>query len=60
MIAVYIDVQNTHKRTLEQGWKIDREKLFVYLKENMRPDIIYYAVGKRKEFQHIYNQLENL
>jgi hypothetical protein len=60
MIAIYIDVQNTHMRTLEQGRTIDWEKFLIYLKENMCADKIYYAVGKRKEFDLYYIHLETL
>lgn len=45
MKIVYIDVQNTHQRTVERWWIIDWARFFVYLKEKYKVDVVYYAVG---------------
>ena len=60
MKIVYIDVQNTHKATKKLGWLIDRGKLFIYLKDKCRADIIYYAVWYRAEYTSHYNKLQGI
>jgi uncharacterized LabA/DUF88 family protein len=60
MIAVYIDVQNTHKATQKLWWLIDWQKLYIYLSDKYKADHIYYAVWYIASNQGIYTKLENI
>lgn len=60
MKIVYIDVQNTHQRTVEQWWLIDWSRFFIYLKEKYKVDIIYYAVGYISKHQDLYEYLHSI
>lgn len=60
MKIVYIDVQNTHRKTLDYDRIIDRKRFFVYLKEKYKVDVIYYAVGYVSKYQRFYDELERI
>ena len=60
MIAIYIDVQNLHKKTLDYGRKIDRERLYIYLSNKYKPNHIYYAVWYISSNEHIYARLKTI
>ena len=60
MKVVYIDVQNTHQRTVEQWWLIDWGRLFVYLKQRYGVDTIYYVTGYVLSYQKYYNDIEHI
>lgn len=60
MKIVYIDAQNTHRKTVDYNRRIDRRKLFIYLHEKYKVDIIYYAVGYVKQYEWLYKLLENI
>ncbi len=60
MKIVYIDVQNTHQRTVERWWLIDWARFFIYLKEKYKVDIIYYAVGYIPKHQDLYEYLQSV
>lgn len=44
MKIAYIDVQNIHRKTVDFNWIIDWNKFLIYLKQNCKIDIVYYAV----------------
>jgi uncharacterized LabA/DUF88 family protein len=55
----FIDGQNLHLGTTENGWKVDFVKLRVYLKENYSVDEAYYFLGfLSKNQQNLYNNLQ--
>jgi len=55
----FIDGQNLHLGTSENGWKIDFQKLRIYLKENYSVHEAYYFLGyiSEKE-QDLYSNLQ--
>ena len=55
----FIDGQNLHLGTSENGWKVNFKRLRVYLKENYNVDEAYYFLGyiSEKE-QDLYNNLQ--
>jgi len=55
----FIDGQNLHLGTMEDGWKINFSKLRIYLKENYNVGEAYYFLGyiSEKE-QDLYNNLQ--
>jgi hypothetical protein len=60
MKILYIDVQNTHKRTLDQWRMIDWGKLYHYLQYKYQFDVIYYAVWYVSRYQSLYDQISSL
>jgi uncharacterized LabA/DUF88 family protein len=55
----FIDGQNLHLGTVENGWKVDFMKLRIYLKENYCVDEAYYFLGFLSEDQQeLYNNLQ--
>ena len=60
MKIVYIDVQNTHQRTVEQWWFIDWAKFFMYLKWRYEVDEVYYATGYVPAYHQHYKRLESI
>jgi uncharacterized LabA/DUF88 family protein len=55
----FIDGQNLHLGTMENGWKVNFKKLRIYLKENYLIGKAYYFIGyiSEKE-QELYNNLQ--
>ncbi len=60
MRAVYIDAQNVHRKTIDNNRRINWQRLFVYLCEKYKIDVIYYAVGYVKKYEKLYNMLERI
>jgi uncharacterized LabA/DUF88 family protein len=60
MKAIYIDVQNIHRKTLDHGRMIDRQRLYRYLYEKYSPDRIYYVVWYIAKYHSTYQNLENI
>ncbi len=60
MKVVYIDAQNLHKKTLEYHWLIDREKFYVYLRQNCKADVIYYAIWYIQRYDTLYTYLSSI
>ena len=60
MKIVYIDPQNLHKKTLEYCRLIDWKKFYVYLKQNCKADIVYYAVWYIPKYDSLYKYLSSL
>ncbi len=55
----FIDGQNLHLGTAENGWKIDHKKLRIYLKEKYHVDEAYYFFGYvSDEQQVVYSNLQ--
>jgi len=57
MKIVYIDAQNLHKKTLEYRWLIDWQRFYVYLKQNCKADVIYYAIWYIQKYDGLYKYL---
>jgi len=60
MKVIYIDAQNTHRKTIDYGRIIDWNKFFIYLTEKYNPDIIYYAIWFIDRFEKLYKYLDNI
>ncbi len=60
MKIAYIDVQNIHRKTVDFNWVIDWNKFLVYLKQNCKTDIVYYAVWYLSKYDKFYNYLSSL
>ena len=60
MKIVYIDVQNTHQRTVERWWLIDWAKFFNYLKERYLIDKVYYVTWYIASYQSYYKSIESI
>lgn len=55
----FIDGQNLHLGTTKNGWKIDLNKLRVYLKDKYNVEEAYYFLGYvSDEQQDLYNNLQ--
>jgi uncharacterized LabA/DUF88 family protein len=55
----YIDGQNLHLGTLQNGWRVDHGKFRVYLKDKYRVDEAYYFLGYvTDEQQGLYKNLQ--
>ena len=55
----FIDGQNLHLGTMQNGWKIDYKKFRVYLKEKYNVSDAYYFLGYvSEEQQELYNNLQ--
>lgn len=55
----FIDGQNLHLGTKEEGWKVDVTKFRVYLKEKYKVKEAYYFLGYVSEEQEeLYNKLQ--
>jgi uncharacterized LabA/DUF88 family protein len=55
----FIDGQNLHLGTKEEGWKIDLVKFRIYLKEKYHVTEAYYFLGYVSESQQdLYNNLQ--
>jgi uncharacterized LabA/DUF88 family protein len=55
----FIDGQNLHLRTTQNNWKIDHNKLKVYLKDKYHVTEAYYFLGYiAEEQQELYNNLQ--
>lgn len=55
----FIDGQNLHLGTAQNGWKIDHHKLRVYLKDKYHTTEAYYFLGYvSEEEQDLYNNLQ--
>lgn len=60
MKIIYIDVQNTHRKTIDYDWIIDRKRFYTYLKDKYKFDVIYYAVWYVIKYHYFYTQLEKI
>ena len=60
MKIAYIDAQNLHRKTVSCDWLIDRQKFFIYLKQNCKTDIVYYAVWYLQKYDNFYRHLSSL
>ena len=55
----FIDGQNLHLGTIQDGWKVDLKKLRVYLKDKYHITEAYYFLGYVSEAeQDLYNNLQ--
>lgn len=55
----FIDGQNLHLGTTENGWKVDLNKFRIYLKDKYQVDEAYYFLGYiSEEQQDLYNNLQ--
>ncbi|MEI8230361.1 MAG: NYN domain-containing protein [Candidatus Peregrinibacteria bacterium] len=55
----FIDGQNLHLGTTQNGWKIDLKKFRIYLKDKYHVDEAYYFLGYvTEEQQDLYNNLQ--
>lgn len=55
----FIDGQNLHLGTTQNGWKIDHKKFRTYLKDKYNVDEAYYFLGYvTEEQQYLYNNLQ--
>jgi uncharacterized LabA/DUF88 family protein len=58
----YIDGQNLHMGTTKlesDAWKVDLQKLRVYLKEKYKVNLCYYFLGfVNEEFQDLYTEIQ--
>ncbi len=55
----FIDGQNLHLGTTQNGWKIDLRKFRIYLKDKYRVDEAYYFLGYvSEEQQNLYQNLQ--
>jgi len=59
-IYAFIDSQNLNLSVLDQGWRLDFEKLYLFLKYKYRAEKIYLFIGHLKENQTLYNRLEKI
>ena len=55
----FIDGANLHLTYENLDWKLDYQKLFVYLKSKLNVTIAYYFLGNVKENSNIYRDLES-
>jgi uncharacterized LabA/DUF88 family protein len=55
----FIDGANLHLTYENLNWKIDYQKLFVYLKNRLNVSVAYYFLGNIKENRNIYTDLES-
>lgn len=53
----FIDSQNLHLGIKSQGWEIDYQKLYIYLKDKYKVSQTYIYIGFIKENQSLYNFL---
>lgn len=60
MKIAYIDVQNIHRKTVDFNWIIDWNKFLIYLKQNCKTDIVYYAVWYLSKYDKFYDYLSSL
>jgi len=60
MKIAYIDVQNIHRKTVDFNWIIDWNKFLIYLKQNCKIDIVYYAVWYLSKYDKFYDYLSSL
>lgn len=60
MKAVYIDVQNVHRKTLDYNRRIDWKKFFVYLTDKYKVNVVYYAVWYVKQYDYFYKRLKSI
>lgn len=57
--SVFIDGQNLHLGTMQNGWRVDHNKLRVYLKDKYHVTEAYYFLGYiSNEEQDLYNNLQ--
>ena len=55
----FIDGQNLHLGTSEEGWNIDFKRFRIYLQEKYKVDEAYYFLGfLKEEFQDLYENLQ--
>ncbi|MDO8604166.1 MAG: NYN domain-containing protein [bacterium] len=55
----FIDGQNLHLGTTQNGWKVDHNKLRIYLKDKYHVTEAYYFLGYiSEEEQDLYNNLQ--
>lgn len=55
----FIDGQNLHLGTIQDGWKIDLNKFRIYLKDKYKISEAYYFLGYISEAeQELYNNLQ--
>ena len=55
----FVDGQNLHLGTTQNGWKIDLKKFRIYLKDKYHVDEAYYYLGYvSEEQQGLYNNLQ--
>lgn len=55
----FIDGQNLHLGTTQNGWKIDHKKFRIYLKDKYHVDEAYYFLGYvSEEQQNLYKNLQ--
>jgi uncharacterized LabA/DUF88 family protein len=55
----FIDGQNLHLGTTQNGWKVDHRKFRIYLKDKYSIEEAYYVLGYiSEEQQDLYNNLQ--
>jgi hypothetical protein len=54
----FIDGQNLHLGTAENGWKIDHKKFKIYLKDKYHEEAYYFFGYVSEEQQSLYNNLQ--
>ncbi len=59
-VYAFIDSQNLNLSVLDQGWRLDFEKLYQFLKYKYQAEKIYLFIGRLKENQILYNRLEKI
>ncbi|EKD24603.1 MAG: hypothetical protein ACD_80C00194G0022 [uncultured bacterium (gcode 4)] len=60
MKIAYIDAQNVHRKTLDYNRRIDWQKFFIYLKQNCKVDVVYYAVWYVQKYDNFYKRLSSI
>jgi len=56
----YIDGANLHYTYENIDWKVDYEKLLVYLRKRLNVDIAYYFIGKTENNEDLYTNLDSV
>jgi len=57
---VYIDAQNLYIQIQNLGWKMDYQKLYIYLTEKYKAKKIYYFIGFISENKKLYEFLRDI
>ncbi len=59
-IYAFIDSQNVYLSIKNQGWRIDFERFFLYLKEKYKVERSYIFIGYIEANKHVYNKLKKI
>ena len=57
---VFIDSQNLNLAIRDCGWKLDFQKLFIYLKHKYRVSKVYLFIGYLKKNKALYDKLKEI